>query len=125
MDGRQRHAETLLRQAGAEGDAGRSDDGAGVRVLLDVTVDRGHRRQNRPPGHHLEPLARMPQIRIGNRRLRVFERADRQESQTLSFDQFLKERAGDDRGAMSPGLESETESDDRMDVASAPDRGEQ
>ena len=98
---------------------------SGVRVLLDVAVYLGHRRQDRPPRDDLEPLARVPEIRIRDRRARIVERAHREESEPLLFDQLLKERIGDDRGPVAAPLEREPEGNDRMDVAGAADGRQQ
>ena len=125
VDGRHRHAEPLLREAGAKRDAGRGDHRVCVRVPLDVPVDLGHRRQDRPPRDDLEPFARMPQVGIGDGRCARRRRANRQEPQSLRLDQLLKERIGQNGGPMPASLERDTERDDRMDVAGAADRREE
>ena len=121
VDGRRRHAEPLLRDAGAERDAGRRDDGVGIRVSLDVPVDLGHRRQDRPLRDDLEPFPRVPQIRIGDRRARILDRPHGQESHSLAFDQLLEERVGQNGGSMPAALEGNREGQDWMDVTSASD----
>ena len=75
VNGRRGHGEPLLRDARAERDAGRGDDGVAIGVLLDVPVDLGHRRQDGPPRDDLETSARVPQIRVGYRRARIVNRA--------------------------------------------------
>ena len=125
VNGRRRHAEPFLRDARAERDAGRGDDGVGVRMPLDVPVDLGHRRQDCPSRDDLEPFARMPQIGVGYRRARILDRAHRQESQSLSLDQFLKKRIGQDGGPMPAALKRDPERDDRMDVTGAADGRQQ
>ena len=91
-------------------------------MAFDVAVDLGHRRQDRPPRDDLEPFARVPQIRIRDRRARVVERAERKEPESLLFDQLLKERIGEHRRPMPAPLQGEPERNHRVDVAGAADR---
>ena len=121
VDGRHRHAEPLLRDAGAERDSGRGDDGVGIRVSFDVPVHLGHRRQDGAPRDDLEPFARVPEIGVGDRRARIVDRAHGQESHSLALNQLLEERIGQNGGPMPATLECNPEGQDRVDVTSAAD----
>jgi hypothetical protein len=55
-----------------------------------VPVDLDHRGKHGAPGHYFESFSRVPQIRVGDSGAGVVQGADRQESQPLRFDEFLK-----------------------------------
>lgn len=124
VDGRERDAEPLLRDARAERDPRGGDDGAFVRVAFDCAIDRLDRRDHRFASDHAEALARVPQIRIRHRAPGVFGRAERDEAEALRFDQLLEDGVGDDGRAMAARPERDAQADDGVNVAGAADRRE-
>ena len=64
-------------------------------------------------------------MRIGDRRVHIFDASDRQELQALLLDQRLEKRVRDDCRAMPAGPERESECDDRMHIARTAECGQQ
>ena len=80
MDGRRRHAEPLLRQAGAKRNSRSGDNGVRTGMPLDVPVNLGHGRQHRAARHDFESFARVPEVGVGDDVARILDgSADRKE----------------------------------------------
>lgn len=96
-----------------------------ARMPLDVPVDLGHGRQHRPPRDDFESFARVPQVGIGDDGLRLLDGANRKEPQRLRLDEILKEGIRHNGCRVPACLEGQSERDDGMHVARAPDRRKQ
>ncbi len=118
-------SQPLLRDARAQGDAGRRDHRVGIGVRFDVPVYRLDRRHDHAARDHLESPACVPQIRIGERALDVRKTAHGQESEPLRFDRGLKIGIGEQGRAVPSGLERKPEADERMHVARAAESRQQ
>jgi hypothetical protein len=88
-------------------------------------VDSFDCRQHYSPRDDLESSAPMPQVRISDRRVYIFNGPHRQELQSLLFDQRLKQGIRDDGHPMHAGAERKPECDKRMNVAGTAECGQE
>ena len=113
-----RHAKLFLRDAGADGQTRESHHGTGIRVLFDQPVNFRDRRHDHLR-NHFEALAQMPQLRIGDGGVGLGGAADGKKADSLSFDQRLKNRIGQNRRSMAASFERRAERDKRVHIARA------
>ena len=113
-----RHAKLFLRDTGTESQARERHHGVGIRVFFDQSIYLRNRRHDHLC-NHLEALAQMPQFRIGDGRIGLLGGANGQKSDSLSLDQRLENRIGQNRRPVTAGFERRAERDKRVHVARA------
>src|SRR5262245_32287039 len=125
MHRRQRHAKPVVRDPRANRQPRRSHDDVIDGALFDIAIHRSDRRNDGPVRDDGESLARVPEVRIGNRLARAFDSAEWKKPESLRFDQLLKEWIGDEGRPVTAGSKREAEGDHRMDVTGASDSRQQ